>query len=60
MAQARRPRRWQVNHVHACAWCAKPLHGDSVTVTFPDKVQVVFHLGCLYQYRAVMWPRSPR
>jgi hypothetical protein len=60
MAKARRPQRVKVNHADVCAWCATPLHGDSVTVTFPDKAQVMFHIGCLYQYRAVMWPRASR
>jgi len=44
--------------VHSCAWCAHPVHGDAVTVTFPDKAQVTFHVACLDQYRAVMWPRG--
>ena len=39
-----------------CAWCAHPVYGDAVTVTFPDKAQVTFHVACLDQYRAVMWP----
>jgi hypothetical protein len=34
------------------------VHGDAVTVTFPDKAQVTFHVACLDQYRAVMWPRA--
>jgi hypothetical protein len=29
-----------------------------VTVTFPDKAQVTFHVACLDQYRAVLWPRA--
>jgi hypothetical protein len=31
------------------------VYGDTVTVTFPDKVQVTFHVACLDHYRAVMW-----
>ena len=60
MAKAKRPRRSRENHVRTCAWCANPVHGDSVTVTFPDKVQATFHVTCLYQYRAVMWPWAAR
>ena len=60
MAKTRRPRRVQGNHARACAWCADALQSDYVTVTFPDKTQATFHIGCLYQYRAVMWPRAPR
>jgi hypothetical protein len=44
--------------VRLCAWCAHPVHGDAVTVTFPDKAQALFHVACLDQYRAVMWPRA--
>jgi hypothetical protein len=60
MAKAKRPRRRQENPVRPCAWCANLVHGDSVTVTFPDKKQATFHVACLYQYRAVMWPRAAR
>jgi len=60
MAKARRPRRVKVNHAGACAWCANPVHGDAVTVTFPDKAQATFHVTCLYRYRAVMWPWAAR
>ena len=31
---------------------------NTVTVTFPDKDQAVFHIECLYRYREVMEPRS--
>ena len=55
-AKATRPGQWHGPPVQPCAWCADPVHGDAVTVTFPDKVQVTFHLACLDQYRAVMWP----
>ena len=44
--------------VRSCAWCAHPVHGDAVTVTFPDKAQATFHVACLDQYRAVLWPRT--
>jgi hypothetical protein len=48
---------WRQGHpVRSCAWCAHPVHGDAVTVTFPDKAQATFHVACLDQYRAVMWP----
>ena len=48
---------WRQGHPgRLCAWCAHPVHGDAVTVTFPDKAQVTFHVACLDQYRAVMWP----
>src|SRR5215467_7550246 len=60
MAKAKRPRRLKVHHTRLCAWCANPVHGDSVTVTFPDKEQATFHVVCLYQYRAVMWPWAAR
>ena len=60
MAKARHPRRWKVTHTRTCAWCSNPLQGNSVTVTFPDKERVMFHIECLDQYRAVMWPRAPR
>jgi hypothetical protein len=50
---------WRRGHpVRSCAWCAHPVHGDAVTVTFPDKVQVTFHVACLDQYRAVLGPRA--
>ena len=55
-AKATRPRQRQGYPVRSCAWCAHPVHGDAVTVTFPDKAQVTFHVACLDQYRAVMWP----
>src|SRR6266849_389068 len=56
MAKVTRPR-WRQGHpVRPCAWCAHPVHGDAVTVTFPDKAQTTFHVACLDQYRAVMWP----
>ena len=44
--------------VRPCAWCAHPVQGEAVTVTFPDKAQVTFHVACLDQYRAVLWPRA--
>jgi hypothetical protein len=57
-AQVTRPW-WRHGHpVRLCAWCAHPVHGDAVTVTFPDKAQVTFHAACLDQYRAVMGPRA--
>ena len=50
---------WRHGHsVRPCAWCAHPVHSDAVTVTFPDKAQVTFHVACLDQYRAVLWPRA--
>jgi hypothetical protein len=50
---------WRHGHpVRSCAWCAHPVHGDAVTVTFPDKAQATFHVACLDQYRAVLWPRA--
>jgi hypothetical protein len=50
---------WRQGHpVRPCAWCAHPVHGDAVTVTFPDKAQAIFHVVCLDQYRAVMWPQA--
>ena len=55
-AKATRPRQRHGHPVQPCAWCAHPVHGDAVTVTFPDKAQVTFHVACLDQYRAVMWP----
>ena len=58
MAKAKRPRRRQGNPVRPCVWCAHPVHGDAVTVTFPDKAQATFHVACLDQYRAVLWPRA--
>ena len=60
MAKAKRSRRRQRHPVRPCAWCAHPVHGDAVTVTFPDKEQATFHVACLYQYRAVMWPWAAR
>lgn len=56
MAKVKRPRRHQERQAPPCAWCANPLERDYVTVTFPDKDQVTFHVECLYQYRAAMWP----
>jgi hypothetical protein len=56
MAKATRPQQRHRHPVRPCAWCAHPVHGDAVTVTFPDKAQVTFHIACLDQYRAVMWP----
>ena len=50
---------WRQGHpIRPCAWCAHPVHGDAVTVTFPDKAQAIFLVVCLYQYRAVMWPQA--
>jgi hypothetical protein len=60
MAKAKRRRRRQENPVRPCAWCANPVQGDYVTVTFPDKDQATFHVACLDQYRAVMWPGAAR
>ena len=60
MAKAKRPRKRQENSVRPCAWCANPVHGEAVTVTFPDKEQATFHVACLYKYRDVMWPRAAR
>ena len=60
MAKAKRPRKRQGNAVRPCAWCANLVHGEAVTVTFPDKEQATFHVACLYKYRAVMWPRAAR
>ena len=60
MAQAKHPRKRQGNAVRPCAWCANPVHGEAVTVTFPDKEQATFHVACLYKYRDVMWPRAAR
>lgn len=60
MAKVKRPRRRQVHPVRCCAWCTHPVYGDAVTVTFPDKAQVTFHVACLDQYRAAMWPRAAR
>lgn len=60
MAKAKRPRKRQENSVRPCAWCANLVHGEAVTVTFPDKAQAMFHVACLYKYRAVMWPRAAR
>ncbi len=60
MAKVKRPRRRQVHPVRSCAWCTHPVYGDAVTVTFPDKVQLTFHVACLDQYRAVMWPWAAR
>ena len=56
MAKVKRPRRRQEYPVRSCAWCTQPVHGDAVTVTFPDKAQVTFHVACLDQYRTVLWP----
>jgi len=56
MAKIRRPQQSKSEPAHLCAWCANPLQDDYVTVTFPDKDQAVFHVECLYQYRAAMWP----
>ena len=53
-----RPGQRHASPVQPCAWCAHPVHGDAATVTFPDKAQVTFHVACLDQYRAVMWPRA--
>jgi hypothetical protein len=36
------------------------VYGDAVAVTFPDKAQATFHVACLDQYRAVMWPLAAR
>jgi hypothetical protein len=55
-AKATRPGQRHASPVRPCAWCAHPVHGEAVTVTFPDKVQVTFHVACLDQYRVVMWP----
>jgi hypothetical protein len=55
-AKATRGGRRQGHPMRPCAWCAHPVYGDAVTVTFPDKAQVTFHVACLDQYRAVMWP----
>jgi hypothetical protein len=60
MAKTKRPRRRPRHPVRPCAWCAHPVHGDAVTVTFPDKAQATFHVACLDQYRAVMWPWAAR
>ena len=60
MTQVKRPRKRQGRPVRPCAWCANLVQGDAVTVTFPDKTQVTFHVGCLNQYRAVMWPGATR
>jgi len=60
MAKAKRSRKRQGNSVRPCAWCANPVHGEAVTVTFPDKEQATFHVACLYKYRNVMWPRAAR
>ena len=60
MAKVKRPRRRQVYPVRSCVWCTYPVHGDAVTVTFPDKKQATFHVACLDQYRAVMWPWAAR
>jgi len=60
MAKVKRPRKRQGHPVRLCVWCANPVHGDAVTVTFLDKEQATFHVGCLDQYRAVMWPPAPR
>jgi hypothetical protein len=60
MAKVKRPRRRQKHPVRSCAWCTHPVHGDAVTVTFPDKAQATFHVACLDQYRAVMWPWAAR
>jgi hypothetical protein len=60
MAKARRPQRRRAYAVRPCAWCAHPVQGDAVTVTFPDKAQATFHVTCLDQYRAVMWPGTVR
>ena len=60
MAKAKRPRKRQENSVRPCAWCANLVYGEAVTVTFPDKAQAMFHVACLYKYRAVMWPRAAR
>src|ERR1043166_6801323 len=60
MAKARRPQRRRAYSVRPCAWCAHPVHGDAVTVTFPDKAQAAFHVTCLDRYRAVMWPGPAR
>jgi hypothetical protein len=55
-AKATRHRQRHGHPGRLCAWCAHPVHGDVATVTFPDKAQVTFHVACLDQYRAVMWP----
>jgi hypothetical protein len=60
MAKAKCPRKKQGNAVRPCAWCANLVHGEAVTVTFPDKEQATFHGACLYTYRAVMGPRAAR
>jgi hypothetical protein len=54
--KATRPQQRHGRLMRPCAWCAHPVHGDAVIVTFPDKAQVIFHIACLDQYRAVMWP----
>jgi hypothetical protein len=55
-AKATRGGRRHGHPVRPCAWCAHPVYGDAVMVTFPDKAQVTFHVACLDQYRAVLWP----
>jgi len=57
-AKATGPRPRHGDPVRPCAWCAHPVYGDAVTVTFPDKAQVTFPVACLDQYRAVLWPRA--
>lgn len=59
-AKATRPWQRPGHPVRPCAWCAHPVYGDAVTVTFPDKAQATFHVACLDQYRAVMWPWAAR
>jgi hypothetical protein len=60
MAKSTRRQWMQEYPVRSCAWCTQPVHGDAVTVTFPDKEQATFHVACLDQYRAVMWPCPAR
>ena len=57
-AKVTRPQQRPEHPARPCAWCTYLVHGDAVTVTFPDKAQVTLHVACLDQYRAVMWPRA--
>ena len=57
-AKATRPGSRHADPVRPCAWCARPAQGEAGTVTFPDKAQITFHVACLDQYRAIMWPRA--
>jgi hypothetical protein len=54
--KAIRPGSRHTDPVRPCAWCAHPVPGEAVTVTFPDQAQVTFLVACLDQYRAVMGP----